>query len=111
METYYIPVKNERYLMQGKLIAKPGLRDELAQILLEGSAHVGEAKGCIFYLIGTNKDDPDAVYITEMWESLEDHTNSLKDPREKETMAKAVELLTFHIPSSFRLKILGGVGV
>jgi quinol monooxygenase YgiN len=111
METYFIATKQQRYLMQGKLIAKPGRRDDLAKILLKGAEHVGQARGCVFYLIGTKEDDPDAVYITEMWESLEDHHNSLKDPREKETMAQAVELLIFQIPGSLTLEIVGGVGL
>ncbi len=65
------------YLLHGKLKAKPGDGGELATILLAASQLVATAQGCKLYVVGLDKNEPDCVFITEIWESKEDHDNSL----------------------------------
>jgi quinol monooxygenase YgiN len=50
----------------GRMIAKPGKRDELVAALKESSRDV---PGKLLYLIQLEEDDPDAFWINEVWES------------------------------------------
>lgn len=63
------------YLLHGKLTAKGGRRNELADILLDASKLVATAKGCKVYVIGKAENDQNSVYVTEIWDSKEDHDN------------------------------------
>ena len=65
-----------KYLLHGKLTAKQGFRNELANILIDASKLVSTAKGCKLYVIGLDKEDINSVYVTESWDSKEDHDNS-----------------------------------
>ena len=68
----------KKYLLHGKLTAKPGAVIELTAILLKAAEGVSKAKGCKLYVIGEDKDDKNTVWVTEIWDSKEDHDNSLK---------------------------------
>jgi len=47
-----------------KIKAKPGERDALLAILLEGSSGMA---GCINYVIAEDRDNADAIWVTEVW--------------------------------------------
>ena len=81
------------YLLQGKLTAKNGKQDELAEILVEASQLISEAEGSKFYLVGKCETDKNDVYVTELWNSKEDHDNSLNFPGVKELIMKAIPIL------------------
>jgi len=65
------------YGLIGKMTATSGHRDDLAAILLEGT---GGMPGCLSYVVATDPDDPDALWITEVWDSAESHRASLALP-------------------------------
>jgi len=71
-------ITTNNYLLHGKFTAKTGLVDELANILIEASQLVSTAKGCQLYVVSRDKNDPNSVYVTEIWDSKDDHDNSLK---------------------------------
>ena len=83
----------EHYLLHGKLVAKEGQSEQLANILLRASELVATAKGCIYYVVSRNPEEPQAVYVTEIWESKEDHANSLHVEGVKELITEAMPLL------------------
>ena len=62
------------YGLIGKMTAAPGQRDALAAILLEGT---GSMPGCLSYIIATDPSDPDALWITEVWDGQASHEASL----------------------------------
>lgn len=99
------------YLLHGKLSAKTGHRDELAAILLDASKLVSTAKGCKLYVIGTDKTDLNAVYVTEIWDSKEDHDNSLNVAGVRELIMKAMPILDGQPGKGQELEILGGAGL
>lgn len=99
------------YLLHGKLTAKSGHRDELASILLEASKLVSKAKGCKIYVIGKDDNDSSSVYVTEIWESKNDHENSLKVEGVRELIMKAMPILEGQPTKGQELEILGGTGV
>jgi quinol monooxygenase YgiN len=54
------------YGLLGRIRTVPGKRDELVARLRKTG---GEAPGKLVYLISLEQDDPDAFWITEVWES------------------------------------------
>jgi quinol monooxygenase YgiN len=100
-----------KYLLHGKLTATKGNAELLASILLQASKLVSAAKGCILYVIAKDKQDEDSVWITEIWESREDHDNSLKVEGVKELIAQAMPILAASPQKGQELEVLGGKGV
>ncbi len=101
----------DKYLLHGKLKAKAGHNEALAAILLQASELVGTVKGCHMYLIGRSDQDPDAVYVTEIWDSKEDHDNSLNAEGVRELIMKAMPLLEGPPTKGQELDIIGGSGI
>ena len=99
------------YLLHGKLAAKPGHADELTGILLEASELVSDAKGCKLYVIGKDAAERNAVYVTEIWDSKEDHDNSLKHDHVRALISRAMPILDGAPSKGQELEILGGAGV
>jgi quinol monooxygenase YgiN len=99
------------YLLHGKVTAKAGHRDELADILLTASKLVAPVKGCKVYAIGKDANDPNSVYVTEIWDSKEDHDNSLKIDSIKELIMKAMPLFDGKPQKGQELEIIGGAGI
>jgi len=100
-----------KYLLHGKLTAQDGRRDELANILLEASKLVSTAKGYKLYAIGKDENDTNSVYVTEIWNSKEDHDNSLKVEGVRELIMKAMPILDGQPTKGQELEILGGTGI
>ena len=99
------------YLLHGKLTAKSGQQEELSKILLEASKLVSTSKGCKVYAIGKDENDTNAVYITEIWDSKEDHDNSLNVEGVRELIMKAMPILDGQPTKGQELEILGGAGI
>jgi quinol monooxygenase YgiN len=78
------------YGLIGKMSAAPGKRDELADAMLAG---VQSMPGCISYVIATDPADPDALWITEVWDRQESHAASLQLPSVKAAIAKGRPLI------------------
>lgn len=78
------------YGLIGKFSAHPGRRDELLAILLESSA---EMPGCQSYIVATDPADPDAIWITEVWDSETSHKASLSLPQVKSAITRARPLI------------------
>lgn len=99
-----------KYLLHGKLKAKPGFAVELSTILIEASKLVATAKGCNVYTISKDSNDTNTVWITEIWDSKEDHDNSLKVAGVRELIMKAMPVLDGQPEKGQELEILGGTG-
>jgi quinol monooxygenase YgiN len=69
----------------GKLTATAGQRDSLAAILLDSTQAM---PGCLSYVIATDALDPDALWVTEVWDSPESHKASLALPAVQAAIAK-----------------------
>lgn len=78
------------YGLIGKMLAVPGSRDALAAALLEGT---GEMPGCLSYVVATDPSDADALWITEVWDSVESHRASLQLPAVRAAIAKGRPLI------------------
>lgn len=76
----------------GTLGAAPGRRDELVAHLTRRSPDL-EGIGCLLYEVGVD-DDPDTVYVIELWTSADAHRASLELPAVQESIAQARPLLS-----------------
>lgn len=74
----------------GRMIAKPGKRDELIAALRESSRDV---PGKLLYLIQLEADDPDAFWINEIWESKAAYDACLTLPQVGDWSARLGELM------------------
>ena len=78
------------YGLIGKMTAVAGQRDALAAALLEGTQGM---PGCLSYVVATDPADPDALWITEVWDSQASHQASLALPGVKAAIAKGRPLI------------------
>jgi len=74
----------------GKMIATPGQRDALIAILLDG---VDAMPGCLSYIVAKDLDDEGAIWITEVWESQDDHAASLALPAVQQAITLGKQLI------------------
>lgn len=65
------------YGLIGKIDVVPGQRDALAAILVKA---VSGLPGCRSYVVAREPDDPDVLWVTEVWDSEESHRASLGLP-------------------------------
>lgn len=72
---------------------KPGERDNVIEIMSRSNPALKDI-GCLVYEVGGRDDDPDTIYVTEIWESEEAHASSLDLQSVKDTIAAAMPLLT-----------------
>lgn len=95
------------YGMLGRMKAVPGKRDALLALLLESS---GGMPGCLSYIVAKDVKDPDAIWITEAWDSKEHHDVSLKLPQVQAAIAKARPLIA-GFDSGAETEPVGGIGL
>lgn len=78
------------YGLIGRMIAVEGARDELAAILLEGVAGM---PGCLSYVVATDPEDANALWVTEVWEDEASHKNSLSLPPVQDAIRRGRPLI------------------
>ncbi|HTX12351.1 MAG TPA: antibiotic biosynthesis monooxygenase [Solirubrobacteraceae bacterium] len=95
-----------------KFTAQPGRVDELAELLLKAAASLSETPGCELYVINRAADQPDVVWVTELWMSQDAIDASLEQLRAGDAKAQVAELqaLLAGPPERIELTPLGGVG-
>lgn len=98
------------YAMTGKLIAQPGKRAQMTNILLRAADVVGELSGCKMYVACEDVSNENAVWIFEMWDDKDAHDASLKDERVRTLIAEARPLMG-GAPEGAELRIAGGYGL
>ena len=91
----------------GKMTAVPGKREELLWILLGG---IGEMPGCLSYVVARDPGDPDALWITEVWDSADSHRASLSLPAVREAITRAKPLIA-RFAEQIQTEPVGGHGL
>jgi quinol monooxygenase YgiN len=95
------------YGLIGRLRAVPGKRAELAAILVQDD---GAMPGCLSYVVAEDTDDPDALWVTEVWTDQASHRASLSLPSVQAAIAKGRPLIA-GFDSHVATNVLGGVGL
>jgi quinol monooxygenase YgiN len=78
------------YGLIGKMVTMDRKREALIKILVDGTSKM---PGCISYVVAKDLKDPEALWITEVWDSKESHANSLKLQEVKDAIAKGRPLI------------------
>ena len=100
-----------RFGLHGSLKALPGKGAELGSILMEAAQVLEAIKGCHLYLISIDAENVDKVWVTEVWETREDHAASLQMDQIRELIGKAMPILDGMPSKGTSLNVLGGSGL
>lgn len=98
-----------KYGLFGKFTAQPGKRDELQDILLQASQLLERNEDCIHYVISTS-DEPNAIWVSEVWNSKEAHDASLEPEDIRALIQKAMPLIA-SMSDQTELHVAGGKGL
>lgn len=94
------------YGLIGRMRSVSGSRDELAEILLG----MGSMPGCLHYVVANDPEDPDALWVTEVWESADAHAASLQLPEVQAAIGRGRPLIA-GFESRFETTPVGGFGL
>lgn len=89
----------------GTLGVKPGQRDLVVGILTRANPELAAA-GCLLYEVGVSDDQPDTVFVAELWESADAHRASLQLDSVRAAIAEAMPLLNGEI-DGWRFDVVG----
>jgi len=98
-------VKRVIFANAGTLGAAAGRRDELVAHLTQRSDILADI-GCLAYEVGVSTDEPDTVFVIELWESAEAHQRSLTRPEVLASIDAARPLLSGKF-GGFRFDVVG----
>jgi len=95
------------YGVIGKISTVPGQRDALAALLVEGTKAM---PGCLSYVVASDPADPNALWVTEVWDSQASHQASLQLPAVQAAIAKGRPLIA-GFSSRVETAPIGGYGI
>ncbi|MDI4645964.1 putative quinol monooxygenase [Cohnella hashimotonis] len=98
-----------KFAMFGKLTALPGKRGELADMMLASGDTLSGMDGCIYYIVHEAEEEPDVLWITELWESREAHAASLQNEQVRELIGRCMPLIAE--AGGIKVKPIGGKGL
>jgi quinol monooxygenase YgiN len=75
----------------GRLTVVPGRRDELIGILKQSAA---DMPGCLSYVVAKDSSDENAIWVTEVWESIASHDASLSLPSVKNAIVRGKSIIS-----------------
>ena len=78
------------YGLIGQMMAVPGQRDALIEIVLVGSRGMA---GCLSYIVAKDALDADTVWITEVWDAEASHAASVSLPSVREANRRGEPLI------------------
>ncbi len=100
-----------KYGLHGWLKSTEGNAHILADIMLRAATLMKRAEGCQLYIVSTDKTDKNKIWITEVWDSKEDHNNSLSVEGVKELISEAMPILDGAPQKGQELTVVGGHGI
>jgi quinol monooxygenase YgiN len=81
------------FALLNKLTAKPGARARVVQLLVESGRLFDDNPACLLYLVGEARDDPDVIWVTDLWTSEAEHSEALKAPELRPYINETIPLL------------------
>src|SRR4030095_6112136 len=98
-----------RFGMFGRLVAHPGRREELIELLTTSAEGLGSVDGCELYVVSRSTDDPDTVWVCEVWRDEAAHRASLEVPAVRAAIERGRPLIA-EIDGT-RVEPVGGGGL
>lgn len=77
----------------GKFTAKPGEAENLVNVLLSAAADLADDPGCEVYLVNRQQDDPNTIWVTEIWRDQDAVNASLESLKDDPNVAQAMALI------------------
>jgi len=99
-----------KFGMYGKVMAQPGKRDALVEVLLEAAEMLGDMPECELYIVNVVPDEPDAIWVTELWASEQAHARSLQREDVRALIQRGMPLIA-GMAEQMTLTPVGGKGV
>ena len=91
----------------GTMRTTPGDRDKVVEILVAAVDGLRGA-GCSVYSVSVSADDPDLIWVYEVWDSKESHDASLQLPDTRAAISRAMPMLTGEFTSR-ETTVVGGL--
>ena len=98
------------HVLLNRLTARPGQRQRLVEILLESGKLFDDNPACLLYLVSESADDPNLVWVVDLWASQEAHAEALKAPELRPFVEQAMPLLE-GAPEQLEVRPVGGKGL
>lgn len=98
-----------KFGMYVKFTTQPGQRDAFAELLLEAAAEMKSVQGCDLYVINVADDEPDVVWVTEVWSDSAAHAASLTSESTQAMIGRARPMIAG--VEQIKLSPLGGKGI
>lgn len=73
-----------------RITAVSGERDKVMSLVLEGSDRM---EGCRSYIVAADAENPDTIWVTEVWDDAEKQQASLESPTVKAAIEQAMPLI------------------
>jgi len=98
------------YALINKLVAMPGQRDQVVEILLESGKLFDDNPACEISVVAESVNDPDVIWVIDRWTSEEGHKKALSQPELRPFVEKATPLLVA-MPDQTEIRLVGGKGL
>ncbi|MCI0915900.1 antibiotic biosynthesis monooxygenase [Pseudomonas stutzeri] len=95
------------YGLIAKINVVSGQRDALASILIEG---ISGMPGCLSYVVAQDPTDPDAIWVTEVWDNQHSRQASLSLPSVQQAISRGKPLIS-GFGERFETQPVGGYGL
>ena len=99
-----------KYSLFGKFLIQEGERDTMVEILLEAAESMKNLDECEVYLVNTSENEPNAVYVYEVWSNEQSHQNSLT-LESTQTLIKRAKPIITGMERISTLSTIGGKGI
>ena len=95
------------FALFNRLTAKPGERARVVEILLESGKLFDDNSACRLYLVAESADDPNLIWVADLWTSKEEHAEALEAPDMRPFVEECMPLLE-GMPEQIRVRPVGG---
>jgi quinol monooxygenase YgiN len=95
------------YALLNRLTAKPGQRARVVEILLESGKLFDDNPACRLYLVAESGEDPNLIWVADLWTSEQEHAEALKAPELRPFVEECMPLLE-GMPEQIKVRAAGG---
>jgi quinol monooxygenase YgiN len=95
------------YVLINKMTTKSGKRQQVIDIMLEAGKAFNNNPSCLLYLVSTSKDEPDVIWVQDIWTNKEDHEAAMQSDKMVTFIKQAIPLLKA-MPEQFQVEPMGG---
>ena len=99
-----------KFSLLNKFIVQEGKNEEMVNILLEAAQSMEDLAECEIYLVNTGENEPNSVYVYEVWTDESAHQASLGLEVTINLISRAKPIIT-SVERIATLKTIGGKGI